>query len=51
MPEKVIVRTLLLDGGNQLKKGAEIFEEGQLGWVRDLDEALSAPSKKLTNGA
>ncbi|PSK58601.1 Chitin synthase 4 [Elsinoe australis] len=50
MPEKVIVRTLLLDGGNQLKKGAEIFEEGQLGWVRDLDEALSAPSKKLTNG-
>ncbi|KAF4550377.1 Hypothetical protein D9617_17g046450 [Elsinoe fawcettii] len=54
MPEKVIVRTLLLDGGNRLKKGGEIFEEGQLSWVRDLDEALTPPGKKaskMTNGA
>lgn len=48
MPEKVIVRTLLLDGGNDLKVGGEIFEEGRLGWVKDLQASL--PDKKQVNG-
>lgn len=43
MPEKIIVRTLLLDGGNELEAGGEIFAEGALGWARDLKSALAQP--------
>jgi hypothetical protein len=43
MPEKVIVRTLLLEGGNDLEAGGEIFVEGALGWAQDLRQALSQP--------
>ncbi len=41
MPEKIIVRTLLLDGGNELEAGGEIFAEGALDWAQDLRKALS----------
>ncbi|KAF2157480.1 hypothetical protein K461DRAFT_289792 [Myriangium duriaei CBS 260.36] len=34
MPDKVIVRTLLLDGGFGLKAGGEIFPEGRLSWIK-----------------
>lgn len=40
MPDKVIVRTLLLEGGNDLETGGEIFSEGKLEWVQDLAKAL-----------
>ncbi|KAJ4409774.1 hypothetical protein N0V91_002248 [Didymella pomorum] len=43
MPEKVIVRTLLLDGGNELQAGGEIFAEGALDWAQDLKSALAQP--------
>ncbi|KAL1633111.1 hypothetical protein SLS58_011220 [Diplodia intermedia] len=50
MPEKVIVRTLLLEGGNDLEAGGEIFPEGKLKWVQDLKESLDPiPTKKATN--
>ena len=49
MPEKVIVRTLLLDGGNELQAGGEIFAEGALDWAQDLKSALAQPvPAKLT---
>lgn len=41
MPDKVIVRTLLLEGGNRMPATGEIFAEGRLGWVRDLQEAIT----------
>lgn len=41
MPDKVIVRTLLLDGGAQLPATGEIFAEGRLGWVKDLQQTLT----------
>lgn len=47
-PDKVIVRTLLLEGGNDLEVGAEIFPEGILPWARDLKKALDPPSSKNT---
>ncbi|RMX79474.1 hypothetical protein D0869_08287 [Hortaea werneckii] len=40
MPEKVIVRTLLLDGGSDMPATGEIFPEGKLAWVRDLKESM-----------
>lgn len=40
MPEKVIVRTLLLDGGNDMPATGEIFAEGRLGWVKELQSSL-----------
>ncbi|KAF2154622.1 hypothetical protein K461DRAFT_275751 [Myriangium duriaei CBS 260.36] len=40
MPDKVIVRTLLLDGGSDMTAGGEIFPEGRLKWVRDLADSL-----------
>lgn len=40
LPGKVIVRTLLLEGGNEIEAGGEIFKEGALGWARDLKGAL-----------
>ncbi|KAJ9648131.1 hypothetical protein H2201_002330 [Coniosporium apollinis] len=40
MPDKVIVRTLLLDGGDKMPATGEIFAEGRLGWVKELQESL-----------
>lgn len=40
-PDKIIVRTLLLKGGDKMGVGGEIFAEGALGWVKDLKGALS----------
>lgn len=40
MPDKVIVRTLLLEGGNQMPATGEIFGEGRLKWVRELQDGL-----------
>ncbi len=40
MPGKVIVRTLLLDGSDEWGLDGEIFREGRLGWVGDLEGAL-----------
>lgn len=53
MPEKVIVRTLLLDGGNELEAGGEIFAEGALGWAQDLKTALAqaVPAKSDVKGS
>jgi len=36
MPDKFIVRTLLLEGGDRMKAGGEIFLEGRLAWVKEL---------------
>jgi hypothetical protein len=41
MPEKVIVRTLLLEGGEKMPATGEIFSEGRLGWVRELKDSLN----------
>lgn len=41
MPEKIIVRTLLLEGGEQMPATAEIFGEGRLAWVTELNSQLS----------
>ncbi|RMY98721.1 hypothetical protein D0864_04288 [Hortaea werneckii] len=40
MPEKVIVRTLLLEGGSEMPATGEIFPEGKLAWVKDLKESM-----------
>ncbi|KAL5416924.1 hypothetical protein PMIN04_007986 [Paraphaeosphaeria minitans] len=40
MPEKVIVRTLLLDGGDKMPATGEIFAEGKLNWVKELRDNL-----------
>lgn len=42
MPDKIIVRTLLLDGGNEFLAGGEIFPEGKLVWAEDLRQSLRA---------
>jgi hypothetical protein len=42
MPDKIIVRTLLLEGGNDLPAGGEIFQEGRLKWTEDLKKSLQA---------
>jgi len=39
-PEKIIVRTMLLEGGSKMGVGGEIFGEGSLGWVRNIGDAL-----------
>ncbi|KAH7351484.1 Mss4-like protein [Pyrenochaeta sp. MPI-SDFR-AT-0127] len=44
MPDKVIVRTLLLDGGETMPATSEIFAEGRLSWVQRLKTELSAMS-------
>lgn len=41
LPDKVIVRTLLLEGGSDMPATGEIFAEGRLGWVRDLQESVA----------
>ena len=51
MPDKVIVRTLLLEGGNDLEAGGEIFPEGKLKWADDLRNSLNVlVTKKQVNG-
>jgi hypothetical protein len=40
MPDKIIVRTLLLEGGNKMPVTAEIFSEGRLAWVQELQNKL-----------
>lgn len=40
MPDKVIVRTLLLEGGNHMPATGEIFSEGRLKWVKELQDGL-----------
>lgn len=40
MGERIIVRTILLEGGRELGVGGEIFGEGRLGWVGELGKAL-----------
>lgn len=40
MPGKVIVRTLLLDGGEDFAVDGEIFREGRLDWAGDLERSL-----------
>lgn len=42
MGDKIIVRTLLLDGGDKMGVQGEIFGEGRLGWVDDLGKALAS---------
>lgn len=41
MPEKVIVRTLLLEGGSNMPATGEIFGEGRLEWVKELKDGLA----------
>jgi hypothetical protein len=41
MPDKVILRTLLLDGGPQMPATGEIFAEGKLSWVKELTDGLT----------
>lgn len=45
MSDKVIVRTLLLKGGNDMDAGGEIFKEGRLKWVRELQIGLVTGTK------
>jgi hypothetical protein len=39
-PEKIIVRTMLLDEGKRMGVGGEIFEEGSLSWIRNIGDVL-----------
>lgn len=40
MPENIIVRTLLLEGGSSMPATGEIFAEGRLSWVKELQNDL-----------
>lgn len=40
VPDKDIVRTLLLEGGGAMPATGDIFAEGRLSWVRELQEEL-----------
>jgi hypothetical protein len=40
MPDKIIVRTLLLEGGEQMPATTEIFGEARLAWVGELKSSL-----------
>ncbi|KAI4642028.1 uncharacterized protein J4E79_011554 [Alternaria viburni] len=40
MPDKIIVRTLLLEGGEDMPATAEIFGEGRLAWVQELSKQI-----------
>jgi hypothetical protein len=40
MPDKIIIRTLLLEGGDRMPATAEIFGEGRLAWVQELKTTL-----------
>jgi len=46
MPDKIIIRTLLLNGGPEMPATGEIFGEGRLNWVRELQENLTNGTKK-----
>ena len=46
MPDKIIIRTLLLKGGPEMPATGEIFGEGRLNWVRELQENLTNGTKK-----
>jgi len=41
MPDRVIVRTLLLNGGEAMPATGEIFAEGRLSWVKELQDDLT----------
>lgn len=45
MPDKIIVRTLLLDRGPTMPATGEIFAEGRLGWVKELQDNLTNGTK------
>jgi hypothetical protein len=47
MLDKIIIRTLLLNGGPEMPATAEIFGEGRLNWVKELQESLTNGTKKL----
>jgi hypothetical protein len=40
MPDKIIVRTLLLEDGDKMPATGEIFGEGRLSWVQELQNKL-----------
>jgi len=40
MGDQIIVRTILLDGGKDMAAGGEIFGEGRLAWVKEMQEAV-----------
>ncbi|MCJ1475659.1 hypothetical protein MMC13_004322 [Lambiella insularis] len=40
MGDKIIVRTILLEGGEAMQPGGEIFGQGKLGWVEDVRNGL-----------
>ena len=42
MGDNIIIRTILLDGGQQMQPGGEIFAEGKLPWVDALQGALKS---------
>ncbi|KAH7410525.1 Mss4-like protein [Phaeosphaeria sp. MPI-PUGE-AT-0046c] len=44
LPDKIIVRTLLLEGGDQMPATAEIFGETRLAWVEELTSRLPTSS-------
>ncbi|KAF1999002.1 hypothetical protein P154DRAFT_438081 [Amniculicola lignicola CBS 123094] len=44
MPGRVIVRTLLLEGGGEMPATGEIFGEGRLGWVTELRDQIGNTS-------
>jgi hypothetical protein len=44
MPEKIIVRTLLLEDGDRMPATAEIFADGRLAWVEELKGHLPSVS-------
>ncbi|PMD24367.1 hypothetical protein NA56DRAFT_567320, partial [Hyaloscypha hepaticicola] len=46
MPDKIIIRTLLLNGGPEMPATGEIFGEGRLSWVEELQENLTNGTKK-----
>jgi hypothetical protein len=45
MPDKIIIRTLLLSKGPEMPATGEIFEEGRLSWVKELQENLTNGNK------
>jgi len=48
MPDKVIVRTILLEGGKKMKPSAEIYGKARLDWEKEVAETFATmPSPKL----
>jgi hypothetical protein len=48
MPDKIIIRTLLLNGGPEMPATGEKFGEGRLSWVKELQENLTNGTTKHT---